>query len=186
MTNEKEDWMTIATLNIDKFDPAELARRTKSFDRVIRWRNLREYAACGLVAALFGHWATRAPGTFEATALVLVALGALIAAVQIKRLGTPARPRIEQPADAVLQDWRSELERQARLLESVRVNYLAPFCPGFVLLSLSPLIDGSAPFEGGLVGAVLMLALFGFVMWFVDRLNRRAAAQLRAISLRLG
>jgi hypothetical protein len=181
VTNPKEDWMTIATLDVGGFDPAEIARKAKSFDRVVRWRNFREYAASGLVVAVFGYWATRASGTAESIALLLVALGALVAAIKIMRLGTPTRPRAELPAEAVLHDWRSELERQARLLEGVRLNYLAPFCPGFILLALAPLIDGTKPFIGGFVVAALMLALFGFVLWFVDRLNRRAAAQLRAM-----
>lgn len=181
MTNPKEDWMTIETRGVAGFDPARLARKARSFDRAIRLRNLREYAACGLVVALFGYWATRAPGIAEPTALLLVAVGALIAAMHIRRFGTPTRPRPDHTADAVLQDWRVELERQARLLEGVRLHYLAPFCPGFVLLALAPLIDGTKPFTVGLVVAILMLALFGFVFWFVDRLNRRAADQLRAM-----
>lgn len=181
MTNPKEDWMSIATLSVGGFDPAELAHKARSFDRSIRWRNYREYAACGLVGSLFGYWATRAPGVAESTAMILLAMGALIAAIQIMRLGTPTRPRAEDTADAVLHDWRAELERQARLLEGVRLNYLAPFVPGFVLLALAPLIDGTTPFTGGLVLAALMTSIFGFVLWFVDRLNRRAAAQLRAV-----
>jgi hypothetical protein len=180
MTNPKEDWMTVDKHGDAGFDPVKLARKAKSFDRAIRLRNFREYAACGLVFALFGYLAMRAPGNAESTALVLVAVGALIAAVQIGRFGTPTRPRAEHTADAVLHDWRFELERQAKLLEGVRLNYLAPFCPGFVLLALAPLIDGR-PYTGGLLLAALMLALFGLVLWFVDRLNRRAAAHLRAI-----
>lgn len=180
MTNPREDWMSITTLDAGGFDPAALARKAKSFDRVIRWRNFREYAASGFVIALFGYWATRASGTAESIALALVALGALVAAIQIMRLGTPTRPRAELSADAALHDWRGELERQAKLLEGVRLNYLAPFCPGFVLLALAPLIDGTSSLAVGVASAVLMIALLGSVLWFVDRLNLRAAAQLRA------
>ncbi|QNM83454.1 hypothetical protein H8M03_03720 [Sphingomonas sabuli] len=178
MPTIKEDWQMM-TADTQNFSARELAARAVTFDRQIRARNVREYGASAVVAGFFGWRATVSDGTAQVAAILLV-LAALWTAFHIWRAGAPAEPDLLAPAETQRMQWRDELERQAQLLESVRWTYLAPFAPGFLLSALTPVIDRwPAVSTGDMVIASAMVAVFAIVLAVINRLNARAACQLR-------
>jgi hypothetical protein len=158
---------------------AELRRRATRLERRVRVRNALEWAACGLVAALF------APTIFDEKTSLLLAAGHLVCvvsaawiAVYLHRRGRHLeRPPHDAPTLVFLAHHRRQLERQIALLKSVPRWYLAPLALGVALIYADRLIDlvrrGFPPsaalsFAGGLALSVLVFVAVAIV-------NRRAA-----------
>lgn len=180
MTREQEDWEAMSITAVT-FDPAALAAKAQRFDRQIRARNWREYAASLLVVLFFGWRAINAAGPAQLIGALLIIAAAIYVAVHIWKAGTPDRPDETVPTAVRIDHLRRELDRQAHLLENVRTTYLAPFVPGFLLLAAAPMIDrpGSVGLSGALV-ALATLLLVTAIIWAIDWLNRKAARDLRA------
>lgn len=185
MNAVSQDWSALAGTPA-RFDPEELARLSAKFDRTIRRRNWREYGAAALVVALNLYWAFGAEGLAERIAMLLIAGGALFAAVMIALRGTPPASRLTQPIAAALAGFREDLARQERLLTQVPRTYIAPLVPGLVLLALAPLIDGTASSTtAALTAAGLLLAVVALVFAVVIKLNAAAARRLRDLIRKL-
>ncbi|MBN9160870.1 MAG: hypothetical protein J0I07_07900, partial [Myxococcales bacterium] len=112
---------------------------------------------------------------------VAMALGALLmTSVILLRARNASPPPLDAPTRDVLAYERSELERQARLLERVWVWYLAPLLPGVALIYTDELLRAIERGEPGAIAtsiALFIAALLCFVV--VGRLNARSARRLR-------
>jgi len=154
---------------------AELAERAASFRRRLLMRDGIEYAAGGLVIAVFGHIAIDAPDWgVRIASFVLIAGTCLVMRNLWRRRPANDPAALSQNA---LGYYRELLVAQQSTLASVARWYLAPFLPGMILLIATtvraqaetiPL--AAALLNGGIATAVIAL-IFGTVFW----LNRSAA-----------
>lgn len=162
-------------------DVTKIRARSEKFSRRIQRRNLLELlgGAIVIVLGLNMVWTEIRPlGRLGGGAL---ALGALVVMITLLRRGRNATP---PPPDAstreVLSYEQGELERQARLLESVWTWYLAPLLPGALLKWADELVvaRGNHDTQGVMVAVVSCVA--GLICFFlVARYNVRAARKLR-------
>lgn len=160
----------------------EIRRKAQGFQKTIRWRNMREYAASVLVIGIFGWMAVIIPEPVVKAGCILTVLGALYVCWKLHTMAGVAGVAELIAAESLTDFHRKELLRQRAALASVWRWYLLPFVPGalvFVLgVSLSP--DNPAPLAvklGVLAFAVLIeAAVFGAVWW----LNAQAVKALDA------
>ena len=167
----EHDLMTVAAIH----------QKAQVFQAKIRRRNLIEYSASVLVIVGF------APALFNrASWMIQVGGGLMIAASffivwQLHKRGSAST--VPPIGDALIDFHRRELIRQRDALRSVAVWYLAPFVPGFVMMSLGrwrlPLPHqsvGRAHFGVVLVDIVTVLIFLGVWLlnqWGARRLQRR-------------
>ncbi|WP_412061084.1 hypothetical protein [Rubrivirga sp. IMCC45206] len=180
-------WQTadvpVPRVDADAF--AELRTEAERFDRTIRWRDRREYAAAAIVAVLFARGFPSADG-LDRVGIVLAVLGAAFVCAWMWR-AQRRRPPVA-PGAPTAEALRVALERveiQIRLLRTVAWWYLLPLMVGPVLMGVGgPLVElvtgpPLAPARTGLVLLLsgLVLALMGGLLWGVYWLNQRAVAR---------
>jgi hypothetical protein len=147
-------------------------KRAARFERQIRWRNIREYAASLIAASLLVYF-------FVTTHDVLsrVEFGLFIAAlawmvVQLHRKGSSRSMPAGVDTRTSLRFYRAELERQRAVTMSVWSWYLAPMVPGFVVYTVGHAIRSPRPATWA--GLVLMDAMVAATFLFIWKLNLRA------------
>lgn len=160
----------------------DIRRKASGFQKTIRWRNIREYAASVLVVAIFGWMAVIIPEPVVKAGCVLTVLGALYVCWKLHSLARAASAAEMNAAESLVDFHRAELLRQRAALASVWRWYLLPFVPGalvFVLgVSLSP--DNPAPLTvklGVLAFAIAIEAAVFLAVWW---LNAQAVKSLDA------
>lgn len=187
--NEKELFaMWQATTLSDPNDAARLARaierRTQRFDRVVYWRNFREYAAGAAITTCFLFVAVRFPQ------LRLTALAGLAAiSVVLFYLWRNHRNQPEPDETADLQSFHSALlvryDHQIRLLRGVKYWYVLPQYLWLLLVVFQT--PSSRPAARALL-FVLSTAVMAFVVWLnqsygVRRLEREKQKALQMLKL---
>ncbi|MGE6696956.1 hypothetical protein ACQKH5_04635 [Hyphomonas sp. NPDC076900] len=158
----------------------EIRRKARGFQKTIRWRNIREYAASALVIGVFGWMAVIIPEPVVKAGCILTVLGALYVCWKLHTMARAAGAEEMNAAESLADFHRKELLRQRAALASVWRWYLLPFVPGMAVfllgVSLSP--DNPAPLAaklGVLAFAVFIeAAVFGAIWW----LNAQAAKAL--------
>lgn len=174
MDDPRNIWQTQEVEEM-RFSVEELRAKAAKFQRRIRRRNLREYLAALIVIVLFGVAAWKTPQIVPRVGFALVIAGAIFYIWYLRRWGS-TRPL---PADMGSADcagfYRSELERQRDLLQSVWKWALGPVIPGVALLAVYNITSVSPARRWQQVGYVLLeTAIFASVVW----LNMRAARRL--------
>ncbi len=153
----------------------DVKRDASRFERTIRFRNLREYVAGAIVAALFGARAVFASSWLERLGSLELVVSAAWIAWTLARHGRSegALPPTATTRE-VLGFRRTQMERQIALLSRVPRFYLAPLALGLGLIWISDAMKlGMSLFL--VVYGVGVVALFVFIAW----LNQRAARKLR-------
>ena len=158
----------------------EIRRKARGFQKTIRWRNIREYAASALVIGIFGWMAVIIPEPVVKAGCILTVLGALYVCWKLHTMARAANADEMNAAESLADFHRKELLRQRAALASVWRWYLLPFVPGalvFVLgVSLSP--DNPAPFMAKLGVLAFAVAIEAAVFVAVWWLNAQAAKAL--------
>lgn len=151
----------------------EIRRKARGFQKTIRWRNIREYAASVLVIGIFGWMALIIPEPVVKAGCILTVLGALYVCWKLHTMARAANADEMNAAESLADFHRKELLRQRAALASVWRWYLLPFVPGalvFVLgVSLSP--DNPAPLMtklGVLAFAVAIEAAVFVAVWWLN------------------
>lgn len=119
----------------------ELRARANKFRRVIRRRNLVEYAAGILVIVMFGIGALTAPLLALRVGCAMVAGGTCVVMWQLYRRGRPLSPPEHGGRLSVLEFQRRELARQRDALDSIFTWYLLPLIPGMAVIMAAPLLS---------------------------------------------
>lgn len=168
-------------------DATAAIARARSLEAQLTARNRMERLAGVAVVLCFAVAAV----VFAVSGAWVAALGlALVVAGAASVLHTLSRQGLAPPVDpsattaAHLAAHRRQLAHQAQLLEAVPRWYLAPFLPGLTVFFLGPDL---AAWLGGDPEALASLGV-GLALWLgtlvlfggIARLNRRAAAKLRA------
>jgi hypothetical protein len=116
------------------FSLKQLQRDASTFERMINRRNRIEYAACLLVALIFGTYGWFSPENAVMQAgCALMVLGAFVIMVQLHRHASiKAAPGADLALPYVAY-LRQELERQRDALRSVWLWYIGPIVPGLAV-----------------------------------------------------
>ena len=162
-------------------DAGELARsiaaRVDQFDRKIRWRNVREYVAGGLLIVWF-LWLARIPSGRAIAIAGIVAVGFVMIYLWRSQRATPT---LDPTSDAT--SYRKALldryDHQIGLLRRVKYWYVLPMYLWMLLVLVSTPSPASIP-------SFLLITLFaGFVVWLNESYGVRKlqAARKEAESL---
>ena len=157
----------------------EIRRRAGKFERRIRWRNAREYAATAIVVAVFGYYIEAVPGAVARAGSVLTIAGALYVAWQLHRRASSGNAPAAGAVEDCLGFHRRELERQRDALASVWRWYLGPLVPGLAIFIAGTALAVPIPIRYRVLTAAIMLAIVGVVFWLVAKLNSYGARKLQ-------
>jgi hypothetical protein len=160
-----------------------ILKRTETFDRKIRWRNLRETIAAVAIAVFFTYiaWGQR-NGLQRAGSFILVA-SALWIIYYIWRHGSdPADPNPDQTLAGYQRALVRRCEHQIRLLRNVKFWYLLPFYVGLLTGSVGMLKERAA--SGPLtwldaIGPIFYTLVFAGVWWLNEVYAVRKLQRMR-------
>ncbi|MEO8876054.1 MAG: hypothetical protein ABI461_10740 [Polyangiaceae bacterium] len=151
---------------------SDIRAQSSAFERKMKFRNVREYVAAGIVVVAFGWRALHAHSALEAAACSeLVASAVWITFALVKSAATDPGPNAT--LSALLAFHRSQLDRQIKLLSHAVTWYLAPIALGLAaLMTADTLRLGMSPFM------MATIAIFVALFALIAILNKRAAAKL--------
>ncbi|MEO9233471.1 MAG: hypothetical protein ABI421_09075 [Polyangiaceae bacterium] len=151
---------------------AEIRQQSFAFERKMRFRNLREYAAASIVVVAFGWRAFHAHSWLEAASCIELVGAAIWITSALLKSALPD-PGPNATLKQVLDFHRSQMDRQIKLLSRVMVWYLAPIAVGLTgLLIADAMRLGFTPII--VSTTIVFVALFALIAI----LNKRAAAKL--------
>ena len=151
----------------------DIQNRAKKFERRIRSRNLREYAAGVILIPVYIAFALRNHGWRIAPSLLQLA-GVLVVLYELHRRASPARPNLEAGLNSSVESYIQDLERQRKALASVWLWYLMPLVPGLV----AGMILGAIDHPDRRLGIFIAFSVVIFAgIW---ALNARGARRLEA------
>jgi hypothetical protein len=157
----------------------ELRPKLKEFERRIRRRNFREYAA-GAVLIVWSVWKTLASHTpFDRLVYALFGLAALYVIYQLSKRGSVRR----EPAQGenCLEFYRTELARQKDLLDGIWRWYLGPLCLPVIVLLTGATIAKPAVFPLILATASFTALIFLGIWWLNAHAARKLQQQIDAL-----
>ncbi len=165
----------------DPMTVAAIHQKALVFQARIRRRNLIEYIAAAVVTVAFAtNLFNRASWMMQAGAALMITATVFIV-WQLHRRGSAAAV---PPVGGALVDFhRRELIRQRDALRSVAVWYLAPFVPGFVMMSLGRWFQAHTPHRavgldhrliivGDAIAVLIFLGVWLLNLWGARRLQR--------------
>jgi hypothetical protein len=176
----KEAWQ--ATVNASPLPSLEDVRAgADRFYRVTRQRNRIEYAASALVVACFTAYAFLLPPLTARVGSVMVVLGTLFVAWQLRRLASAEPPPEAVGISPILIHQRAQFVRQHAALKRVFRWYLLPLLPGLLTMIVGPVVEWGLREGFGWIHLLAVAAplavvasVFGGVWW----LNQLAARKL--------
>lgn len=157
---------------------AEIIRkRAAKFERKILWRNVREYVAAVIAAALLGYYLVTAQSVLARISFGLFIAGLAWMVVQLHRKGSVRSMPAGVSTLTSLQFYRAELERQREAVNTVWSWYLAPLIPGLLVYTVWSVIRSPRPTAWA--GLALMDAVIAGLFYVVWKMNVRAARCLQ-------
>jgi hypothetical protein len=154
----------------------ELRDRSQRLTRIIRRRNLREYAAAAVAIVVFGYMAWKAPLPMMRAAAVVSVAAVIFVVYHLHRHSAARAMAADMALTSCLAFHRGELERQRDLLRGVWKWYLGPMIPGLILFSLGPVLAHPEHASRALSIFAGSLGLFALI----GEANRYAANRLQA------
>jgi hypothetical protein len=182
MTNDprdmKEIWQT-QPAGTAALSPEAIRRKARGFRGTVLRRNLREYAVTLLLVVFFGWFTWKSPDPRMRVGNALSVAGLVYMAWQLHRRASAKAAPADWAALSCREFHRSQLARQRDALRGVWRWYLGPLVPGLGVIAVA---GGMAGFERSTV-AGLLVVLFTIpaaaLLWWVGRLNLRAAGKLQ-------
>jgi hypothetical protein len=157
----------------------ELRKKGNEFHATIARRNFREYLVTALLVPYFGRCAWVTPLPLMRVGNVLMIGGLLYMAYQLHRRAAGSDSPADLGWNTCLAFHRGQLERQRDALASIWKWYLGPLVPGMAVLTMAGCIAG---FRHSALAGMLSLVIVGFValvLWWLGRVNRKAAAGIQ-------
>jgi Flp pilus assembly protein TadB len=152
----------------------EIRKKAEIFQKRIRNRNFREYAASVVVFVAFGFYTWRFPDIRVGSAMIFAATIYMV--YQLHTRGAAKTLPASMALDTCFEFHRRELERQRDLLRDIWKWYLLPFVPGLLAFIGVPLLHLSPDKWLRVLPFVVLCAGFYYAVW---RLNQRAANKLQ-------
>lgn len=174
----QELWQTQPVEGI-KMSAEEIHRRAAKFERKIRWRNVREYLASLIAVGLFVYFFVTTQDVLSRVTFALFIGAMLWIVISLHWRGWAKK--IPEGVDTLtgLRFYRSELERQYRVVKGVWWWYLAPLVPGFVVYTIGYAIK--FPRSRAWAGLILMDVIVAGMFYLIWRMNMQAARCLTRI-----
>ena len=154
-----------------------IRKRAAKFERKILWRNVREYVAALIAAALLGYFLVTAKDVFARVTFGLLIAGLLWMVVQLHRKGSVMTMPAGLGTLTSLEFYRTQLERQREAVDTVWSWYLAPLIPGFLVYTVWSAIR--SPHPATWVGLAVMDVVIAGVFYVIWKMNARAARCLQ-------
>jgi hypothetical protein len=174
----------VATIHMSKgaaksarLDAAAIRKRAAKFERRILWRNVREYTASAIAAALLAYFLVTAHDLLSQVTFGLFIAAMVWIVVQLHRKGSVKTMPAGADTQTSLQFYRTELERQREAVSSVWSWYLAPLVPGFLVYTVGYAIKFPRP--AAWARPALMDAVIAVAFYVVWKMNARAARCLQ-------
>lgn len=146
----------------------QIRNRANNFRETARNRNIVEYLAAAYVAGSSAWQAWTAHSPWSRLGFVLLLLGTLTVAYQLRRRASARRISSQLPAADYLAAYRDELRRQQDALRNVAAWYLAPFLPGLAVILIARTLEHHpAQWLQALFLAAAMAILYGGI-WMVN------------------
>jgi hypothetical protein len=178
---QKQEAEEVKMISVD-----ELRVKAAKFQSRIRWRNLREQAACLFVVAAFGAMSWKTPQTVPRIGFALIIAGAIYVAWHIQKWGSAKVLPADLGRANCVGFYRDELERQRNLLRSIWKWYLGPLIPGMSLLVIYGIWVAPPDRRWFPISyAVAAAALFWLVGWLNQRAARRLEGQITELDREL-
>ena len=172
----KSLWQSAEVSEHPALDVEEVALQGERFERKIRRRNLMEWAACIVVAAVFGVDAIESINGWELAGNLIIAFGAITIGVVLWRKGQVSLEADPSGNTAeFLGEHAHALEVQARLLEGVPLWYLLPLGLGILLLRFSDYVEAGEVKASWLIVTSFIVVVFVVIGW----MNVKAAQKMR-------
>ena len=146
------------------------------FQRRVRRRNRREYAAAVIVLGAFGHslWVATGPRPLAGVGPALIMAAALYVVYQLSVRGTPRTIPLELSMEETVRFYGAELRQEHNPLRTVWRWYLLPFVPGLLTATLGLLyVDG----VGSRVLVMMVISVATF--WSIATLNKQGAQKIQ-------
>ena len=184
----RELWQS-QKVNEGKMSLEEIRDKARNFEKMIRRRNLIEYAAAAIVFVSFSKqiFQPTPPNFMTRIGAGLMVLATIYVVSMLHRHGSVKNVPDAMARTSFIEFHRSSLERQRDLLRDVWRWYLLPFIPGFVAMFVSfGMRDGlwlnPEPSPNPLrEGFFLMLFAVVLIVFFfvVAAVNKRSAKKLQ-------
>ena len=150
-----------------------IEKRAARFEGRIRWRNVREYVASLIAAALLGYFTVISHDVLSRVVFGLFIASLAWVVVQLHRRGSSKSMPTGLDTRSSLRWYRAELERQRAAVLSVWSWYLIPMAPGFVVDTVGKAIQSPHPATWA---RLLLMDAFGAAAFLlVWKINVRAA-----------
>jgi len=162
------------TVEANQMSLDELRRKAGKFQKRIRNRNLREYAASAFAVAAFGYYIWRFPPLRLGSGLMIAAT--LYMVYQLHTRGAAKTVPAALGMGTCRDFHRRELEQQRDLLRDIWKWYLLPFVPGLLAFVAVPVMHLAPDKWLRVVPFILLCAVF---FYGVASLNQRAARRLQ-------
>jgi hypothetical protein len=184
-TDPKHIWQTQPT-EAESMSLDDIRAKAVRFQKTIKRRNWREYAAIVLVIYMFGQHLWTHPTPISRLGNVLVILGSLFVGYQLHRRGTAGDISPALPGPDYMAAYRSEMLRQRDLLQSVLTWYLLPLVPGMVVLGISRAVEFHPVHWANLIIGIGVATLIFAGVWYINILAaRRLQARIDEIDAML-
>jgi len=162
------------TVEANQMSLDELRRKAGKFQKRIRNRNLREYAASAFAVAAFGYYIWRFPPLRLGSGLMIAAT--LYMVYQLHTRGAAKTVPAALGMGTCRDFHRRELEQQRDLLRDIWKWYLLPCVPGLLAFLAVPVMYLAPGKWLGVVPLILLCAVF---FYGIASLNQRAARRLQ-------
>lgn len=174
----KEVWQSQKTEGV-RMAVAEVQANAGKFQRGIKNRNLREYAAAVVVLVFCGFEIWRASDLLVRSGFLLMIAGVAYVAWQLHAKASSKALPEEAGLSSYVEFQRRELERQRDALKSVWRWYLAPLVPGIAVLLAA--FGRANPGHSKFIWLVIAVeaVVFGAVFVGIAMLNSAAARKLQ-------
>lgn len=140
---------------------AQVEARAKKFERTIFWRNVREYVAGGIGAAIFAMMAAKSQTRLEFAGNAIVSASALwIVLYMWLRQRWLRKPLPESDGEFYRHSLLAQYDRQISLLRTAWAWYALPITAGLVI---SVLGNNHSPLTPTLIMAGVMVAAGVFI-----------------------
>lgn len=159
----------------------DIRNRATKFQRRVRNRNLREYAAAALAVLIFSAYIWVLPGLMVKGGSALCIAGVLYVVWQLHRRGSAQAVPAEATAAGLLDFHRQALVRQRDAVRSVWRWYLGPPLPGMIVMLAAVWYNAAPAARTGRLVIVLAatVALIVFTFGTIWWLNAYGAKKLQ-------
>jgi len=157
----------------------QIREKARDYQRKVRWRNAREYAAIVAISVFFGSTIFRVPLAWMRVGASLCILGGWYVAYQIyRRARSRTAPTDLAPANC-MEFYRGELVRQRDFLQGIWRWYLGPLVPGMAVLLLAFFRANPGHLKHPAFIVVPEAIFFAAVSFVIAKLNSNAARRLQ-------